>query len=133
MVFDIKPFDCEPGAVYVLSWRREQRIPIRETGEVVIVPRAAELYLTVTSVLRRSAGGWSVRFDVTDLRDSTVWLAPGGGYQLSRRGSPDNLPLLAVSDEVRAKTREEFWHQKRLARFTAERRERSRARRRRAA
>lgn len=125
------PYGCKDGARYVLAWSREQRIAFPD-GEVVKLPAMPVHYITVTSVVHRSAGGHSVRFDVSDYRDSTVWLAPCGGYQLSRQGSPDHLPVV-VDESVRAKTREEFWHQQRLARFAAERRKRNRARRQRAA
>jgi hypothetical protein len=128
LVFDTKPYGCEPGARYVLSWSRETATAF-DDGEVVRTPSVPEFYIQVTKITRRVEGGWLVRFDVFDYRDPTVWLRRGGGYQTSPRDAADSLPLLGVDESVRAKLHEEFWHARRLARFAVERKARSRSRR----
>lgn len=129
--FEIKPHGCEPGAVYVLSWSKAQATIVGE-GEVVRIPRRAVWFLTVTAVVRHRKGFWRVQHEVTDLRDRDVFLRPGGGDSsvdvLDAGAKPPSAWL-----DVRARAISEFDHQRRLARFAEERRERDRARRKRAA
>jgi hypothetical protein len=136
--FDIKPTECVPGAEYVLSWAPASAV-VCEDGHVIRTPRRPVWFLTVTSCKRILKGHrfvWDVRFRVTDLRDPDLWLRRGGGYQTTPHEAVDVLPV-APSDVVRAKAISEGWHQRRLAKFAEEQRERgrarSRARRRRAA
>src|SRR6185295_8736541 len=70
--FDVKPFGCEPGAVYVLAWRPGQ--PAWEPGHGVRAHRVPVWWLTVDTVQRHRKGFWRVRFDVTDNRDPDVFL-----------------------------------------------------------
>lgn len=125
--FDTKPYGCEPGATYVLSWSKAQATIVGE-GEVVRIPRAAVWFLTVTAVVRHRKGFWRVQHEVTDLRDRDVFLRPGGGDSsvdlLDAGAKPPSAWL-----EVRAKAISEFDHQRRLALFADEQRERSRRRR----
>ena len=81
------PHGCKPGAVYVLAWKKATATLVDVENRVVArVPRHPTWYLTVTEV----EGGprkprqlrdrpWVVHFQVTDLRDTDVFLRPGGG------------------------------------------------------
>jgi len=69
---DRKPYGCQPGATYVLSWSRPQYS--REQGQRVEVPRQATHYIVVTDVRRHRKGGWMVRFDVVDNRERVRYL-----------------------------------------------------------
>jgi hypothetical protein len=130
--FDVKPHGCVEGAVYVLAWRRGWSVVCEEDSHVIRVPRHPVWWLTVKSVKRvrnrKLELVWRVQFDVTDRRDPDVWLRRGGGYQTTRAGSPDPLPV-APSDEVRARAQAEFWHQRRLAAHAQQLREQARAKR----
>lgn len=125
LVCDIKPFDCQPGAQYVLNWRQESRT--HDEGNVFVAPREPVRWLVVTKVTRRQAGGWLVRFDVTDHRDSERYLralppvmtpgqkSSGDGreesyYQATRFGSIDPLPAVPreYQEEITRRAREEF-------------------------
>lgn len=136
--FKEKPYGCEPGAVYVLAWKRASATAYPD-GFVAHTPACPVWFLTVTKVRRWRKGMglvWTVRFDVTDRRDQDLWLSRSGNYQWTARGAVDVLPV-APSDEVRARAVAERDHLARLQRH-AERmrergRERSRARRKRAA
>lgn len=130
------PYGCEPGARYVLAWKQAQATVLDEdTGEVAIMPHHPTWFITVTAV----EGGprrprqladrpWVVRFSVTDVRDTDVFLRPGGGDSsvdlLAAGAKPPGAWL-----DVRAKTISEFDHQRRLAKHAEELRERSRAKR----
>jgi hypothetical protein len=133
--FAIKPSGCEPGATYVLAYQAASAT-VCEDGFVARTPRRPVWWITVSKVeddpIRRPEARWLVRFDVTDLRDRDLYLSRHGNYQTSRRGAVDELPV-APSDETRQKAREEFWHLRRLQRHAREQRERSKARRQRAA
>jgi hypothetical protein len=132
--FDVKPFGCEPDAVYVLAWRRAEATLVDEAhGLVARTPRHPVWYLTVTRVQRHRKGFWRVQFDVTDLRDSDLFLRPGGGVQAGR----DVLDAGRVPDpdwlDSECEAISEFWELQRLKKVEAEQRGRSRARRQRAA
>ncbi len=130
----------EPGDRYVLSWKRGSVTVLdTDTGECAVTPRHPVWFLTVTKVGRRRRGSvlvWEVRFEVTDRRDPDLWLSHSGDYQFTRRGAVDDLPV-APSDEVRRKAIAERDHLARLQRHAeklkAQGRERSKARRKRAA
>jgi len=135
---DPLPHGCKVGARYVLAWQRASATAYEDEDGGVFVARTLRVplwFITVTKITG-APGPWTVRFDVTDLRDSDLWLRRGGGYQTTPKGSPDVLPV-APSDETRRKAMDEFWHLQRLQQH-AERqrqraRERSKARRKRAA
>lgn len=138
--FDTKPYELEPGAVYVLAWERGQ--PAWEPGHGVRALRVPVWFITVTVVQRHRKGFWRARFDVTDNRDPDVFLRRIGGYNPDAPSSYDELKAGAVPDWTpsmltRAKTVNEFWSAERLKRHADEQRERgrerSRARRKRAA
>jgi hypothetical protein len=141
LTFETKPFGCEPGAMYVLARKRASATAYAD-GSVVCIPEHPVWWITVTKVQRVVKGdqlGWSVRFEVTDRRDSDLWLSHDGDYQWTARGAVDPLPVV-VSDEVRAKAIAERDHLARLKRHAEEQkkkvsrlRERSEARRKRAA
>lgn len=138
------PYGCCVGARYVLAWKAAQATVIdKEKGIVSVMPRHPVWFITVTAV----EGGprkpreladrpWVVRFQVTDIRDSDVFLRPGGGDSsvdlLAAGAKPDPRWL-----DVHAKVIGEFESQRRLARHAEQQRERgrerSRARRKRAA
>ena len=140
LTFKTKPFGCDPGGRYVLAWKRASVTVLDEdSGECAVTPAHPVWFITVKKVARVWKGDelvWRVTFDVTDRRDADLWLRRGGGYQSTPRGAVDDLPV-APSDEVRRKAREEFDHLRRLQRHAEERRargrERSKARRKRAA
>src|SRR6185295_18007339 len=99
-------------------------------------------WLTVDTVQRRRKGFWRVRFDVTDNRDPDVFLRRIGGYNPDAPSSFDELQAGAVpqwtpSMLTRQQAVREFWHLERLRRHAEVQRERgrerSRARRKRAA
>jgi hypothetical protein len=132
--FDVKPFGCEPGAVYVLAWRRAEATLVDEAhGLVARTPRHPVWYLTVREVQRHRKGFWRVRFDVTDLRDTDLFLRPGGGVQAGR----DVLDAGRVPDpewlDSEAEAICEHWDKVRDDRHRERMGERSRARRQRAA
>lgn len=133
---DPKPSGCEPGARYVLAWRRKFAVTDRDDRGVVFpakVEREPVWFITVKSTVRRREGGWLVLFDVTDLRDRGDFLRPGGGYQQGR----DPLGAGRVPDpewlDSEAEAISEFWDKERGKKFEAQQRERSRQRRQRAA
>lgn len=132
ITFATKPYGCDPGATYVLNWRQESRT--HDGGDVFVIPKAPLRWLTVTRVVRRTDGGWLVRFDVTDHRDSERYLralppvmtpgqkSSGDGreesyYQSTRFGSPDSVPAVRRDyQEVLTKRSEEFWRETELMR-----------------
>lgn len=130
------PHGCKVGAVYVLAWKGATATLVdRENRVVARVPRHPTWYLTVTAV----EGGprkprqlydkpWVVHFNVTDIRDTDVFLRPGGGDSsvdlLQAGAKPPKVWL-----DVRAKTQSEFDHQRRLAKHAEKLRDRSRAKR----
>ena len=134
------PHGCRVGAVYVLAWKKAAATLVDAENRVVArVPRHPTWYLTVTAV----EGGprkprqlfdkpWVVHFAVTDIRDTDVFLRPGGGdSSVDLLGAGAKPPSAWL--EVRARTISEFDHQRRLARVAEEKRERSRQRGKRAA
>lgn len=67
LIFVDKP-DCETGTIYVLS--RSHPKPMDDgLGGTFTPPSEPTLWVRVTTVTRRKAGGWAVRFDVFDHRD----------------------------------------------------------------
>lgn len=128
--FDTKPYELEPGAVYVLAWTGGPSA--WEDGYGIRRPKVPVWYITVTAVQRHRKGFWRARFDVTDNRDPDLWLSHHGDYQPTPAGAVDVLSV-APSDEVRAKAVAEFEHQRKLARFAAEQRKKWAAKRKRAA
>lgn len=130
LVFETKPYGCEPGAIYVLQWSQASS-SVMPNGDVVHHRAVPEWFIVVTSVVWRSAGGWAVRFDVTDRRDQIRYLKRGAGYTSSRWLAVDERPVLGWTPQMEraAKLQAEFDAARRLARFAEERRERSRRRR----
>lgn len=138
------PHGCKAGARYVLAWKAATATLVDKENRVVArVPRHPVWYLTVTAV----EGGprkprhlydkpWVVHFNVTDIRDTDVFLRPGGGdSSVDLLGAGAKPPSGWL--DVRARTQSEFDHQRRLAKHAEEQRlkgrERSKARRKRAA
>lgn len=67
--------DFEVGASCVLSWSRRQRS--HDRGQVFDVPRRPLFWITVTRIMRKRRGGWSVAFEAHDHRDRPLYLASG--------------------------------------------------------
>lgn len=131
--FDTKPYGCEPGARYVLAWKKASVAVLdRDTGECAVTPAHPTWFLTVTSVRRRRKGMvlvWEVRFEVTDRRDPDMFLKPGGGLLAGR----DPLDAGRVPDEEWLDRHTDaiasFWTRTRFERHREAVRERDRARR----
>jgi hypothetical protein len=64
VLLETKPFGCEPGAIYVLSWTRGTRE----------VERAPVHFVTVTKVVRHRKGGWLIYMSASDYRMPTRFL-----------------------------------------------------------
>ncbi len=115
---DPLPDGCKVGARYVLAWKRAEAVGF-EDGTAWRRPRHPVWYITVTKI-RGEPGPWTVRFDVTDLRDRDLFLRPGGGVQAGR----DVLDAGRVPDpdwlDSEAEAIEEFWEQERLKRQSSE-------------
>lgn len=133
---DPLPYGCRVGARYVLAWAKASATVIDEDeGLVSRIPRHPTWFITVTAV----EGGprkpreladrpWVVRFSVTDIRDSDVFLRPGGGdssVDVLRAGAKPDAQWL----KTRAKAVGEFWHAERLKRHAERERNRFRAKR----
>ena len=87
--FPVKPYGCRTGARYVIQYTRARVIAL-EDGQVVRIPREPVWWVTVTTVVRHRKGHWVARYDITDLRDPTLFLKGGGtGYTTSHHQAVD--------------------------------------------
>ena len=130
--FPVKPYGCQPQARYVIQYTRS-RVLLLEDGHVVRIPAEPVWWITITHLVRHRKGHWVARYDITDLRDPTLFLKAGGtGYTTSRHSAVDELAVV-VTDEVREAARAEQWHLRRLAAHAEARRRKSALRRKRTA
>lgn len=99
LTFEAKP-TCKVGDRYVISWSQPKPTFDAETGKVVEYDKEPTLWITVTRVVRRARGGWTVRFDIVDRRQPRRLLRGVPPFSDPERARQDEL-MPPTADETR--------------------------------
>lgn len=129
--------EIDNGFELVVSWSKPKAWVDPETEHVFKPEPEPAMWLTVTDVVRRTKGGWSIYFRVTDNRQE-VWYLGARGYTRSKAQAVDpletevdrrtQLRITAEAKQVAAERRELDEHQAERARKKQERAFRDRLR-----